>query len=286
MHNLLVFLSRHNHWLIFLLLETLSGIMLFRYNSYQGSVWFSSANKVAGVIYKYTSSVQQYFSLAELNSQLTSRNVALEHQVERLSEELTKATRDTTMAERIQLDVMKDTQTIPAKVISASFDKLNNFITIDKGSADGIQKDMGVVCGTGVVGIVYLTSEHYSVIIPVLSGKSAISCTIRGKGHFGYLHWNGGSPQHAYVDDIPRHAHFKKGDYVVTSGYSDVFPPGILVGRIDKVYNSDNGMSYRLKVSLSTDFSRLRDVCVINDPNLSISKQLINAAKDSLKIHD
>ncbi len=283
MRNLLDFLSRHNHWLLFVLLEVISIVLLFHYNSYQGSVWFSSANAVAGKVYGWNSSVEQYFALTTVNEQLTQRNLQLEREVQVLTEQVLKQNKDTSAIERMQSSVMKGLDMIPAKVVSSSLDKANNFITIDKGSADGVKKDMGVVCGTGVVGIVYLTSEHYSVLIPVLSAKSNISCTIRGRGYFGYLHWNGGSPEYAYVDDIPRHAHFRLGDYIVTSGYSSVFPPGIIVGRIKHVYNSYNGLSYRLKITLSTDFTRLRDVCVINDREMDNKLEILKAAEDSIK---
>lgn len=286
MRNLLEFLSRHNHWFVFVLLEVISTVLLFRYNSYQGSVWFSSANAVSGKLFEWNSAVGQYFSLVDVNEQLTQRNIYLEREVEQLSEKLLSATRDSSLVEKMQKNVIAGMQTIPAKVVSSSLDKANNFITIDKGSLDGVRKDMGVICGTGVVGIVYLTSDHYSVIIPVLSQQSSISCAIKGRGYFGYLKWAGGSPASAYVDDIPRHAHFKLGEYVVTSGYSSVFPPGIFVGRIKHVYNSENGMSYRLKVDLSTDFTRLRDVCVINDPEMDKKLEILHAAQDSLKARE
>lgn len=282
MRNLIDFLARHNHWFLFILLEVLSFVLLFHYNSYQGSVWFSSANAVSGKVFEWNASVTQYFSLVDVNKTLTERNIYLERQVEQLTEQLEKAGRDSTEIERMQTSVLKDCNTIPAKVVSCSLNKLNNFITIDKGYADGVRKDMGVVCGTGVVGIVYLVSEHYSVLIPVLSSVSNISCTIRSRGYFGYLHWKGGSPEEAYIDDIPRHARFKLGDVIVTSGYSSVFPPGIVVGKIKHVYNSANGLSYRLKITLSTDFGRLRDVCVINDKAMDRKLEILHAAEDSI----
>ena len=244
-------------------------------------MWFSSANAVSGKVFEWNASVTQYFSLVDVNKTLTERNIYLERQVEQLTEQLEKAGRDSTEIERMQTSVLKDCNTIPAKVVSCSLNKLNNFITIDKGYADGVRKDMGVVCGTGVVGIVYLVSEHYSVLIPVLSSVSNISCTIRSRGYFGYLHWKGGSPEEAYIDDIPRHARFKLGDVIVTSGYSSVFPPGIVVGKIKHVYNSANGLSYRLKITLSTDFGRLRDVCVINDKEMDRKLEILHAAEDS-----
>lgn len=282
MRNLIDFLARHNHWFLFILLEVLSFVLLFHYNSYQGSVWFSSANAVSGKVFEWNASVTQYFSLVDVNKTLTERNIYLERQVEQLTEQLEKAGRDSTEIERMQTSVLKDCNTIPAKVVSCSLNKLNNFITIDKGYADGVRKDMGVVCGTGVVGIVYLVSEYYSVLIPVLSSVSNISCTIRSRGYFGYLHWKGGSPEEAYIDDIPRHARFKLGDVIVTSGYSSVFPPGIVVGKIKHVYNSANGLSYRLKITLSTDFGRLRDVCVINDKEMDRKLEILHAAEDSI----
>ena len=283
MRNLLDFLSRHNHWFVFLILEVISFVLLFHYNSYQGSVWFSSANAVSGKVFEWNSAVGQFFSLTDVNRKLTERNIYLEREVEMLTEQINKANKDTTAIERMQQSVMKGYETIPAKVVNSSLDKANNLITIDKGAADGVKKDMGVVSGTGIVGIVYLTSDHYSVVIPVLNQQSNISCTIKGRGYFGYLNWSGGSPEYAYINAIPRHAHFRLGDYIVTSGYSSVFPAGIFVGRIKHVYNSEDGMSYRLKITLSTDFARLRDVCVINDKEMDKKLEILRAAQDSLK---
>ena len=116
----------------------------------------------------------------------------------------------------------------------------------------------------------------------MLNRQSNISCTIKDRGYFGYLHWDGGYTDMAYVDDVPRHARFRKGDYVVTSGYSEVFPAGIMVGQVKYVFNSADGLSFRLKVKLATDFGKLRDVCVVDNTELSERMQLLNAAKDSI----
>lgn len=282
MHNLIDFISKYNHWFVFVLLEVVSFVLLFQGNSYQGSVWFSSANSVAGQLYDWNAGVMQYFSLAKVNEQLTQRNVMLEHEVKALSDSLEQKG-DTTLQNSMQIKMLSQYRLIPAKVVDNSLDKAENFITINKGSRDGVRKDMGVVCGTGVVGIVYLTSPNYSVVIPVLSAKSNISCAIQGRGYFGYLHWTGGSSRLAYVDDVPRHARFRLYDKVVTSGYSSVFPPGVMVGKILHVYNSADGLSYRLQVELSTDFGRLRDVCVIDDTQIIERLELMRAAQDSIQ---
>lgn len=283
MHNLIEFLAKYNHWFVFLILEVVSFVLLFQYNSYQGSVWFSSANAVTGKIYEWNANIETFFSLTKVNQELTQRNAYLEQQVQQLTDSITAKDGSKDFSNKRQLELLNSFHLVPAKVVANSVDKADNLLTIDKGSADGIHKDMGVVSGTGIVGIVYLTSEHYSIVIPVLNSKSNISCMIQGRGYFGYLRWKGGSSQLAYLEDVPRHAHFKLGDYVVTSGYSAVFPPGMMVGRILHVFNSADGLSYRVQLKLSTDFARLRDVCVIDDTAMKERLDIMRAAQDSIK---
>lgn len=285
MHNLTEFLAKHNHWFVFLVLEVVSMVLLFRYNSYQGSVWFSSANAVTGKVYEWDSAVESYFSLLSVNSQLTQRNVLLEQQVRALNDSIAHLThsQETAVERLARMTPFQGCKLLPAQVVTNTVNRYNNLITLDKGAADGVKRDMGVVCGMGVVGIVYLVSEHYSIVIPVLNGHSNISCTIQGRGYFGYLRWRGGSSQLAYLEDVPRHAHFKLGDYVVTSGYSSVFPSGVMVGKVLHVFNSADGLSYRVQVKLSTDFARLRDVCLVDDSALQERIDLMRAAQDSIK---
>ena len=283
MRNLLNFLAKYNHWLLFALLQTLSFVMLFQFNSYQGSVWFTSANWVAGKIYEIDSSIEAFFSLTKINQNLTQKNFYLERQVNQLARLYGEATGDSTVLDRLALGNLEQYKLVPAKVVSNSVNRPDNLITIDKGRADGIEVDMGVTSGNGVVGVVYLVSEHYSIVMPLLNVNSRISCSIRKRGYFGYSKWNGGDASFASVEDIPRHAHFKRGDWVETSGYSSIFPPGIIVGKIVEVYNSSDGLSYRLKVHLSTDFGNLRDVCVITDKSFAERQQLLESARDSLR---
>lgn len=283
MRNLLEFLAKYNHWFVFLILEVVSMVLLFQYNSYQGSAWFSSANAVTGKLYEWDANVETFFSLTKVNQELTQRNAYLEQEVQKLSDSLVSVTKDSSIYHRDQFALLRNYRLIPAKVVANSVDKPGNLMTIDKGSADGIHKDMGVISGTGVVGIVYLVAEHYAIVIPVLNTKSNISCMIQNRGYFGYLRWKGGVSDLAYLEEVPRHAHFKLGDYVVTSGYSAVFPPGVRVGRILHVFNSADGLSYRVQLRLSTDFARLRDVCVIDDAAMKERLEIMRAAQGSIE---
>lgn len=286
MHNLLEFLTRHYHWLIFVVLEAVSLTLLFSYNGYQGSVWFSSANAVAGQVYSWSSALESFFKLSKVNEDLTIRNYHLERQVAQLRRLYQEATQEKDPQELRGLDSLSRYQLIPAKVVSSELGKMDNLMTIDKGKADGVEVGMGVACGLGVVGVTYLVSDHYAVVIPVLNAHlSRISCAIRGYGYFGVLRWYGQDAGYAYVEDIPRHARFKRGDWVETNGYSSIFPPGVQVGQIVEVYNSRDGLSYKLKVRLTTDFGNLRDVVVISDRSIAARMRLMQAARDSLKLN-
>lgn len=286
MRNLIEFLAKHHHWFVFILLEAISFTLLFRYNSYQNSVWFSSANVVTGKVYEWSSQLEKFFSLTTVNQHLTQRNLALEQKVVELSEKLTAVTKDSSYVKADVPQQLSQFKQIPAKVVSNSLKDANNLMTIDKGSVDGVRKDMGVVSGTGVVGIVYLVSSHYAVVIPLLNAKSNVSCKIENRDYFGFLNWRGGSTDQAFLDDIPRHARFKLHENIVTSGYSSVFPPGILVGKILHVYNSPDGASYRLCVQLATDFSTLRDVSVIDNTLMKERIEVMRAARDSMEVKD
>lgn len=286
MKNLLEFLQKHHHWFLFVILEVVSAVLLFQYNSYQNSVWFTTANTVAGRVYEWSSAVEAFFSLTKVNEDLTLRNFYLERQVTQLRRLYGEATHEVSSQELQEFQMLSQYKLIPAKVVTNELHERDNLLTIDKGEADGVEPGMGVACGKGVVGVTYLTSPHYSVVIPVLNmSASRISCAIRGHDYFGVLRWDGKDAGIAYVEDIPRHARFKRGDWVETNGYSSIFPPGVLVGQIKQVFNSRDGLSYRLQVRLSTDFGNLRDVVVINDKTIMERVRLMRAAKDTLQLN-
>lgn len=286
MRNLLAFLAKYNHWFVFILLEVICFVLLFRFNNFQGSVYFSSANAVAGKVYEYNSSVTTFFNMSQSNKKLSERNLILEQQVRALTQYIATHHGDSLAMEQCQKQALAGFKLIPAKVIQSTINREDNLITIDKGKADGIHEDMGVACGTGVVGVVYMASDHYSIVLPVINVNSNISVMIRKRGYFGFLHWKGIPSDIAYVDDVPRHARFALGDYVVTNGYSSIFPPGIMVGKILHVFNSSDGLSYRVQLRLSTDFGKLRHVCVIDNSALKDKALLLKAAQDSLKPRD
>ena len=279
MRNLLDFLAKYNYWFLFLFLEVTSFVLLFRFNRYQQSVFFSSANSLAGSVYEVAGGVRSYFHLRSENEDLLDRNVWLEQRVAYLEKLLETSAADSVW--RQQRDLPFDTcRTFQASVVKNSINRKDNYITLDVGTEAGVRPDMGVVGVDGVVGIVYKTSAHYSLVIPLLNSKSSISCKIVGSDYFGYMQWDGQDSRYAYLRDLPRHAEFQLGDTVVTSGYSTVFPEGLMVGVVDDWQDMHDGLSYLLRVKLSTDFGKLNNVRVISRSRQDEQKALEKAEEE------
>lgn len=194
MQGLFDFLKKYSYWLLFILLEGGSLLLLFRFNLYQGSVWFTSANTVSGRVLEWESDFLSYIALGERNKDLMRKNLVLEQRVRALTELLDRAEHDSTYTEMRQRELLDGFGMVPAEVVSNSVNRHNNYLTINKGELDGVKPEMGVVCGTGIVGIVYLTSLHYAIVMPLLNSKSNISCCLRGTDYFGYLRWDGRHP--------------------------------------------------------------------------------------------
>ena len=263
MRNLIDFVQRHIHWLVFLFLEVVSLVLLFKHNSYQGSVFISTANALSGKVNELTSGVSSYFNLKDENIHLEAENEALRKVLElQAKEEERQALAADTMVRRHLLPTY---EVVSGQVVNATLHRPNNLLTINLGEADGVRPEMGVVCSSGVVGIVYLTSAHYSVVIPLLNTQSNISCRIDSTSYYGILQWQHGDPEISYLNGIPRHAKVKVGDKIETNGYSDIFPAGIPIGKVIKITDTSDGLSYSLVVKLFTDFKTLRNISVITN---------------------
>ena len=199
MRNLISFLIKYNYWFLFLLLEVTSFVLLFRFNRYQQSLYFTTANAAVGSLYEKCSALKSYFHLRSNVRDLMERNLMLEQQLVAMQNQLQQLGVDTTALQSLERVAQQGVRLYPAQVINNSLTMEDNYITLDKGSADGIRPEMGVVDARGVVGIVYKTSAHYALVISLLNSKSSISCKIVGSDYFGYLKWQGRDVQYAYL---------------------------------------------------------------------------------------
>lgn len=267
MHDFIERITAYIHWALFLLLEVFSGLLLFKYNNYQGSIWFTQANTIAAYVHEWEAKALAYLRMPAENAELVQRNVLLQHETDSLRNLLAEALKDSSVTEKKQAEVLRDMKLIPAHIVDNSVRNRDNLLVINAGSNAGVEPEMGVVSGTGVVGIVSAVTPHYSLVISILNSHSSISCRLRRTDYFGYLKWKGGNTLRAYMEDVPRHAQIKVGDIVETSGFSNVFPAGIFLGKVAKIKNSSDGLAYELEILLGTDMSNLRHVNVISNLN-------------------
>jgi rod shape-determining protein MreC len=266
MQKLLDFLIGKRHWLSSILCEALSLMCVFRYNAYQRTVFLNSANVVSGYFMSVSSSVISYVNLRnenrilfEQNKQYELDNLHLKLQLEAMKAELLSY--DLIMSD----SVFNHYEYVTAEVINKGVTRLLNYFTINKGYKDGIRPEMGVISTNGVVGKVTDVQDRFSVVIPLLNPRWKLSCKLLNSSFEGLLVWDGRDAQYSILEELPTHTQFDKGDTVVTSGSSAVFPPGIIVGTVVESNNSGTSGLYSLKIKLSTDFRRLTFVRVVKN---------------------
>ncbi len=260
MRNFFHFIIRNHFILLFLLLEIVSFYMVVNYNSYQRASWISSSNSVSGGVYRSFSDVTQYLQLKQINEELAKENTYLRSQ-------LPSSFKDSKDYFSLVYDSLNKRQYTyrTAKVINNSVNKHFNYITLNKGSNNGIVKEMGVISAKGVVGIVKDVSDHYSSVITILNTRLLISGKLKESGFFGALGWDGNDYRYVWLNEIPIHAPVVVGDLVVTSGFSSIFPEGILIGSVEVVERDKGESFYRIKVKLSVDFKDLSYVEVMSN---------------------
>ncbi len=236
------------------------------FNNYQKATLFTSANSLAGNIYTAMTNVDSYFGLKDENEALINHNNALINEVEALKNRLRKYEDSTSIAVIEQTYHNDGFYYNTAKVVNNSINRINNFITIDKGLSQGVGDQMGVFNHQGVIGVTVTASDNFTVVMPLLNSRSIISCKVKDKA-LCTLKWDGSDTQHSYLIDLPRYELFESGDTVVTSGFSSMFPAGIPLGQIERLEDSADGQSYRAQVKLFVDFSNIDNVFVVGNSN-------------------
>ncbi len=271
MYNLIRFIQKHHFVLLFLVLEVLCITMLTLSQSFHRQKRINTTNDIVGKIYKTGTEIGDYFRLSKINQELAEENAMLRRQLSVVTDTLESYTET----------VNKDTiyEYIPARVVNNTVNRPNNYILIDKGKADGIEKDMGVISSDGIVGIVTDVSQHYASIMSLLHSSSTISVRFKNNEHLGILHWGTTNFHYGVIDDIPTHLLLQKGDTVVTSSYSFIFPENLMAGTVMELIQSPSGALNRAKIRFATDFSTLKNVYVIHHTNKAELDSLINNQK-------
>ncbi|GEP51632.1 rod shape-determining protein MreC [Flavobacterium noncentrifugens] len=256
MQQIFNFIFKNSHRLLFLLLLGISLVLTVQAHSFHRSKVISSANFLTGGVYEQINSFSEYLRLKDQNEELAIENARLKS--------LLFNAKDTTSIPKIDsIKGVDKVNIIVSKVIHNSYNSQENYLTLNSGSAAGVQPDMGVVNSAGIVGIIDKTSKNYATVLSILNVKSQINAKIKKSNHFGSLVWNGKSTGFVQLIDIPRLASVRKGDTIVTGGQSVIFPANIGIGTIDKIYIDNQTNYYTLNIKLFNDMTNLGHVYII-----------------------
>ena len=267
MRNIFLFIRRYFTFFFFLVLQGFCFFMLFSYNRYHNAVFMGIANEVSGKVYKQYNGIEYYFQLKKTNDSLVKAN-------ERLYNKLKQDFEMPDSANRIVVDSVKVDSLLKfrkylfmqAKVIGNSVNLPNNYIQLARGSSQGVQKDLGVIdANNAVVGTVIDISDNYAVVMSLLHKQSNVSAKLKKTGEVGSVVWDGKQPNIVILKDIAKGVKIVKGDSVVTSGFTDRFPYGMLIGTVNEILEDKSSNTYTVKLKTAANFFNVEYVYIINN---------------------
>ena len=271
MYNLRRFIIKHHFVILFILLEVISILLLANSQRFHRNHMVNTTNDVVGKIYEWGSAVGNYFRLNKANEQLAEENAMLRQQLS-IVYDTTTCTYDICQGDTLY-------KYIPAQVVNNSTNQANNHIIINKGSIDGIERDMSVISTDGIVGVVTDVSRHYASIMSLLHSKSVVGVRIKESQELASVKWETNNYRYGMVEDIPTHILLQKGDTILTSSHSFIFPEDLMVGTVEEFYPTAVDALNRAKIRFATDFATLRHVYVIKD----LHKPELDSLKARLK---
>ncbi len=255
MHNIIRLFVKYGSHITFLLLQAICFYIIVNYNQDQKSIFINSSKIYQSKLLSKVGQLNTYLSLDEVNDSLATQNAKLiELYINRKIDD--PSYRDST---KLIYNLTA------ARVVNSTYQLRNNHITVNKGSLHGIENDMGVIAPQGLVGIVRNTSNNYSHVISLLNTQIKISATLSSLAYPGTLVWKGGAPKEVSLEAIPKHINIAVGDSVITSGYSTIFPRGILIGKVKEFAVKKGSNSYDITVELINDIPNEKVVYIIEN---------------------
>lgn len=279
--NIFLFIRRYAIFLFFLVLQVVSLSLLFSYNKFHQATFMGISNEVSGKLNSEYNDVELYFKLKQKNKELLEENNRLRNQLA-----VNYGKRDTSVqviSDTVRIDstgFYRKFLSLPAQVIDNSTSRQSNYLMIDRGANQGIKKDMGIVSASGVVGTVVDVSSNYAVVMSLLHRQSRISASIKKTGETGSVEWDGKNPLFITLKEIPKSVQLKKGDSVVTSRYSDRFPPDVLVGTVESVTSESASNFHTVKLRTSNNFFNVQYVYAIENLEKGEQQQLKQATRN------
>jgi len=268
MRNLLLLFSKYGTLILFIILEVISLFLIINYNNKQKEIFLYSSNLLSGEILQRYNASMDYFSLRTLNDSILIEN---SHYLELLHNK----SGNIELPDENADSIFQKYKFIPARISSKTIHKRNNRMTLDKGTANGIEEGMGVISEKGIVGIVKSANRKFSSVIPVINTQLQISAKIKNKDYFGDLSWEPYDERYLILNHVPKHAPVENGDTIITSGYSTIFPPGIEIGRIEKISLPAGSNYFKIDIRLVNELANMGHVYVIENKLKDLETEIL-----------
>ncbi|ADX68163.1 MULTISPECIES: rod shape-determining protein MreC [Weeksella] len=262
MHFIFNIIRKNGFLLLFLCLQMIASILIFRYNVYHEVILGQASVKITGAIDKQTSKITRFFNLPRYNRELQEENAILRKQLTALGIKK-PATNERELIESSEYHQIYSF--IPTDIINNTIVRSHNFLTINKGKKDGVQIGDGIMTQYGIVGIVTKTTDNYARAISILNTDSQINARIKGNEYFGTMIWDGKDPRYTYLTEIPKYITVNIGDTIETDGKSPVFPEGIMIGTVNHKEVDNVSGELKIKVKLRENFANLKYAYVVTN---------------------
>ncbi|MFN8437598.1 MAG: rod shape-determining protein MreC [Cytophagales bacterium] len=270
MHRLFVLFNKYKSLLYLFLLQGVSIWLIVANNRYQNVYAFNTSNAVIAQTLEYRNQLNTYLNYGSENKRLAQENADLRKIIAQ-----GKIPADSSYTSKTDSAYRHRYKFIVAKVVNNSTTESKNYITINKGKADHVDVDMGIIGPNGIVGKVKSCSEHFSTVFSMLHSNMSISAKLKKSNTEGTIQWDGADARYVTLKNIPRHIKLVAKDTVLTSSYSDIYPEGLMIGTVVDYKVKGDEAFYRIRVKLSTDFNNLGYVYIVNNK--------VRIEKDSLE---
>jgi len=282
MRNVFLFIRRYAVFFLFLIMQVIAISMLVRYNKSQQARYMQYSYEVTGRVNKQVDNLTRYLYLVDNNRRLAQENEAIRN---RLSSNFVKL--DSAASEVYDTAMVDSSRLIRkylyryARVVNSTTNQQNNYITLERGTRQGIQPGMAVAAPGGIVGLIVDASPNMSLVMSLIHRKQSTSVSIKGRAVNGIIEWDGASPSMLQLYGIPKSTELQKGDTVLTSNISLNYPPGLMVGVIESFVKQEDGNNYIIQVKSGANFYGLEHVQVIENTLLEEQKRLEKKADRS-----
>jgi rod shape-determining protein MreC len=275
MRNIFLFIRRYSNFVLFIVLQIIALYFLFTYNKTHEAAFMGVAGEVTGRVSEKYNGIEYYFKLKKTNEALVQENVRLRQMLRENYEAVDTASK--IVVDSIRIDSLlkfQKYQYLQAKVVGSFVSTQTNYYTIHRGANQGVKRDMGVISPMGIVGRVTNTSANFATVMSLLNRQFKVDAKLKKTGDRGSIEWQGDNTQFVIMRNIPKSTRLIKGDTVLTSELSSIFPPNIMVGFVESILQDESSNFFTLKLKTANNFFNVQYVYVVENLQLDERKEL------------